>query len=353
MRIIIDAMGGDNAPVEIIKGAAQAADEYGVEFIFVGDQEKITQVANDISFDLTPHKIVHTDVVITMDDDPIVVLHAKKESSLCVGLRMLAAGEGDAFVSATNTGALFTAASLIVRKIPGIQRAAIGSVLPMKPPVLLLDSGANITVTEDYMEQFAVMGSAYVKSVHNIERPRVGLLNNGSEPSKGTQLQIDTYAHLANNEYINFAGNIESNLVPFDVCDVLVADGFSGNILLKTVEGMGKLMLSTFRDCFYANARTKAAALLIMDKIEQVKKEFDPAEYGGAPILGLRKPVIKAHGSSKAKAFKNAIRQAIEYAEGDVATKIAEEMKRIGDERKKATKPSDNEPSDPIMEEIK
>ena len=238
MRIIIDAMGGDNAPVEIIKGAAQAADEYGVEFIFVGDQEIITQIANDISFDLTPHKIVHTDVVITMDDDPIVVLHAKKESSLCVGLRMLAAGEGDAFVSATNTGALFTAASLIVRKIPGIQRAAIGSVLPMKPPVLLLDSGANITVTEDYMEQFAVMGSAYVKSVHNIERPRVGLLNNGSEPSKGTQLQIDTYARLANNEYINFVGNVESNLVPFDVCDVLVADGFSGNILLKTVEGM-------------------------------------------------------------------------------------------------------------------
>lgn len=353
MRIIIDAMGGDNAPVEIIKGAAQAADEYGVEFIFVGDQEKITQVANDISFDLTPHKIVHTDVVITMDDDPIVVLHAKKESSLCVGLRMLAAGEGDAFVSATNTGALFTAASLIVRKIPGIQRAAIGSVLPMKPPVLLLDSGANITVTEDYMEQFAVMGSAYVKSVHNIERPRVGLLNNGSEPSKGTQLQIDTYARLSTNEYINFVGNIESNLVPFDVCDVLVADGFSGNILLKTVEGMGKLMLSTFRDCFYANARTKAAALLIMDKIEQVKKEFDPAEYGGAPILGLRKPVIKAHGSSKAKAFKNAIRQALEYAEGDVATKITEEMKRISDERQKAAKLSENESSEPIMEEIK
>ena len=346
-------MGGDNAPVEIIKGAAEAVGEYEVELIFVGDQDKITQVANDISFDLTPHKIVHTDVTITMDDDPIVVLHAKKESSLCVGLRMLAAGEGDAFVSATNTGALFTAASLIVRKIPGIQRAAIGGVLPMKPPVLLLDSGANITVTEDYLDQFAVMGSAYVKSVTDIERPRVGLLNNGSEPSKGTQLQIDTYARLAANEYINFVGNVESNLIPFDVCDVLVADGFSGNVLLKTVEGMGKLMLSTFRDCFYANARTKAAALLILDKIEQVKKEFDPAEYGGAPLLGLRKPVIKAHGSSKAKAIKNAIRQAIEYAEGDVATKIAEEMKRIGDERKKAAERSVAESSEPIMEDIK
>ena len=334
MRIIIDAMGGDNAPVEIIKGAAQAADEYGVEFIFVGDQEKITQIANDISFDLTSHKIVHTDVVITMDDDPIVVLHAKKESSLCVGLRMLAAGEGDAFVSATNTGALFTAASLIVRKIPGIQRAAIGSVLPMKPPVLLLDSGANITVTEDYMEQFAVMGSAYVKSVHNIERPRVGLLNNGSEPSKGTQLQIDTYARLSTNEYINFVGNVESNLVPFDVCDVLVADGFSGNILLKTVEGMGKLMLSTFRDCFYANARTKAAALLIMDKIEQVKKEFDPAEYGGAPILGLRKPVIKAHGGSDAKAIKNAIFQAVGFVKDDINGKIEKVTSALAEKKK-------------------
>ena len=334
MRIIIDAMGGDNAPAEIIKGAAQAASEYNVELVFVGDSAQITDAAREIGFDLAPHNVVHTDIAVTMDDDAMVVLHAKKESSLCVGLRMLAAGEGDAFVSATNTAALFTAASLIVRKIPGIQRAAIGGVLPMKPPVLLLDCGANVTVTEGYLEQFAIMGSVYVRSVNNIERPRVGLLNNGEESTKGTQLQIDTYARLSANSDINFVGNVESNKIPFDICDVLVADGFTGNILLKNVEGMGKLLLTTFKDMFYANARTKAAAMLVMDKIDLIKKEFDPAEYGGAPLLGLKKPVIKAHGSSGAKAFKNAIRQAMEYARSGVTEEITNEIKRIADKRK-------------------
>ncbi len=353
MRIIIDAMGGDNAPAEIIKGAAQAAAEYNVELVFVGDSAQIINAAQEIGFDLAPHSVVHTDVAVTMDDDAMVVLHAKKESSLCIGLRMLVAGEGDAFVSATNTAALFTAASLIVRKIPGIQRAAIGGVLPMKPPVLLLDSGANITVTEDYLEQFAIMGSAYVRSVNNIERPRVGLLNNGEEPTKGTQIQIDTYVRLSANDDINFVGNVEANKVPFDVCDVLVADGYTGNVLLKTVEGMGKLMLTTFKDIFYANARTKAAAMLIMDKIDLVKKEFDPAEYGGAPLLGLKKPVIKAHGSSKAKAFKNAIRQAMEYAQSNVTAEITTEIKRITDKRKKAAEQQSADTVEPILEEIK
>lgn len=353
MKIIIDAMGGDNAPAEIIKGAAQAVAEYNVELVFVGNSTQITAVAQEIGFDLTPHSVVHTDVAVTMDDDAMVVLHAKKESSLCVGLRMLAAGEGDAFVSATNTAALFTAASLIVRKIPGIQRAAIGSVLPMKPPVLLLDSGANIIVNDDYLEQFAIMGSAYVRSVNNIERPRVGLLNNGEEPTKGTQLQIDTYARLAANGDINFVGNVEANKIPFDICDVIVADGFAGNVLLKTVEGMGKLLLTTFKDMFYANVRTKAAGMLIMDKIDLVKKEFDPAEYGGAPLLGLKMPVIKAHGSSKAKAFKNAIRQAMEYAQSNVVAETTTEIKRITDERKKAAEQQSVETVEPILEEIK
>lgn len=352
MKIIVDVMGGDNAPEEILKGAADAASELGVELVLVGDEVQIAAVATEIGFDLSCHRVVHTQVVVTMDDDPIVVLHAKKESSLCVGLRLLAAGEGDAFVSAANTGALFTAASLIVRKISGIQRAAIASVLPMKPPVLLLDSGANVTVTADYMEQFAVMGSIYVRCVSGVEHPRVGLLNNGEEPSKGTQLQIDTYARLSSCSEINFIGNVESNQVPFDRCDVLVADGFTGNVLLKTVEGMGKLLLTTFRDCFYANARTKAAAMLVMDKIDQVKREFDPAEYGGAPLLGLRRPVIKAHGSAREKAFKSAIRQAVSYAEGCVADKVAAEIRRITDERKR-TAAAVKESTEAAPEDIK
>lgn len=336
MKIIVDVMGGDNAPDEILKGAFDAANEYGVELVLVGDEGQIKRMASVSSFDLTQHSVVHTDVAVNMDDDPMVVLHEKKESSLCRGLRMLAAGEGDAFVSAANTGALFTAASLIVRKIPGIRRAAIASILPMTPPVLLLDSGANLSVTDVYLEQFAVMGSAYMKNVHAVESPRVGLLNNGAEESKGTQLQIDTYKRLHENEYINFVGNVEANNIPFDTCDVLVADGFSGNIALKSIEGMGKMMLKTLRDCFYANMRTKAAAVLINEEIQQIKKNFDPSEYGGAPLLGLRKPVIKAHGSSKAKAIKNAIRQARNCANADVTEKIAFEINKLnvaGDEK--------------------
>lgn len=329
MKIIIDVMGGDNAPDEILKGAFDAANEYGVELVLVGDETQIKRVASMCSFDLADHCVVHTDVVVNMDDDPMVVLHAKKESSLCCGLRMLASGEGDAFVSAANTGALFTAASLIVRKIPGIQRAAIASILPMTPPVLLLDSGANVSVTDGYLEQFAVMGSAYMKNVHAIESPRIGLLNNGTEESKGTQLQMDTYKRLRENRDINFVGNVEANNIPFDACDVLVADGFTGNIALKSIEGMGKMMLKTLKDCFYTNIRTKAAAVLINEEIQNIKKNFDPSEYGGAPLLGLRKPVIKAHGSSKAKAIKNAIRQARNCANLDVSEKISCEINKL------------------------
>ena len=329
MKIIVDVMGGDNAPDEILKGAFDAVYEYGVELVLVGDEAQINRVASASSFDLADHRVVHTDVVVNMDDDPMVVLHAKKESSLCVGLRMLATGEGDAFVSAANTGALFTAASLIVRKIPGIQRAAIASILPMSPPVLLLDSGANVSVTDVYLEQFAMMGSAYMKNIHTIDFPRVGLLNNGTEESKGTQLQIDAYKRLSENVYINFIGNIEANQIPFDACDVLVTDGFTGNITLKSVEGMGKMMLKTLKDCFYTNIRTKAAAVLITEEIQNIKKNFDPSEYGGAPLLGLRKPVIKAHGSSKAKAIKNAIRQARNCAVAEVSDKIASEINKL------------------------
>lgn len=334
MKIIVDIMGGDNAPDEILKGAVAAASEYGAELILVGDKRRIRQSARDNMLNISACRIVHTEQTVEMDDDPLVVLHAKNESSMCVGLKLLAAGEGDAFVSAGNTGALFTASSLIIRKIPGIQRAAIAGMLPMKPPVLLIDSGANVTVTDKYLEQFAVMGSVYMKSVFGTERPRVGLLNNGSEPCKGTQLQVDAYRRLSQNPDIGFIGNVEANHIPFNACDVLVTDGFTGNILLKSIEGMGKLMINTLRDLFYTNLRTKAAALLVKDRIQQFKKDFDSAEYGGAPLLGLRKPVIKAHGSSKAKAVKNAIGQAISYSRTGVTSEINDEIRRVTQSRK-------------------
>ena len=323
MRIIVDIMGGDNAPLETVKGVCAAADEYTADYILVGNKPEIEQIAEDNNLDLSRFEIVHTDTVITMEDEPLAVMRSKSDSSMSIGLKMLADGKGDAFVSTGNTGALFTGATLIVRKIKGISRAALASVLPMNPPLMLLDCGANVAVTDECLEQFAVMGSAYMKKMYNLESPRVGLLNNGSEPHKGTQLQVDTYKRLSERDGINFVGNVEANLVPFNACDVLVTDGFTGNILLKSTEGMGKFMMRTMK-AIYSGRIAKVSALIVKKKLETVKKDFDATEHGGAPILGMSKPVIKAHGSSNAKAFKNAIRQAINYHNSGIVYDIAE-----------------------------
>ena len=323
MKVIVDAMGGDNAPLETVKGVCAAADEYTADYILVGNKPEIEQIAEDNNLDLSRFEIVHTDTVITMEDEPLAVMRSKSDSSMSIGLKMLADGKGDAFVSTGNTGALFTGATLIVRKIKGISRAALASVLPMNPPLMLLDCGANVAVTDECLEQFAVMGSAYMKKMYNLESPRVGLLNNGSEPHKGTQLQVDTYKRLSERDGINFVGNVEANLVPFNACDVLVTDGFTGNILLKSTEGMGKFMMRTMK-AIYSGRIAKVSALIVKKKLETVKKDFDATEHGGAPILGMSKPVIKAHGSSNAKAFKNAIRQAINYHNSGIVYDIAE-----------------------------
>jgi glycerol-3-phosphate acyltransferase PlsX len=256
---------------------------------------------------------------------------------MSIGLKLLAEGKGDAFVSTGNTGALFTGANLLVRKIKGVRRPAIAAILPMQPPVLLLDSGANVSVTAEYLEQFAVMGAQYMKTVMGVQNPRVGLLNNGAEETKGTAVQLAAYELLKNNPELNFVGNVEGNRVMQNTCDVLVADGFSGNILLKTMEGMGKLMLKTLKNLFSANMKTMMAYGLVKNDLKDVKKNLDASEFGGAPILGVRAPVIKAHGSSDAKAFKNAIRQAIAFSEADLTEDLTEALTRLN-ERKKAEK---------------
>ncbi len=331
MRIIVDVMSGDNAPVELVKGAyASSLENPDVEYTLVGDKEKIEAAAKENGMDISAFEIVHTTEVITMDDDPLSAARGKTDSSMSVGLRLLADGKGDAFVSAGNTGALFTGASLIVRRAKGVRRAAIGALLPMDPPVLLLDSGANINITPEYLEEYAVMGSAYMRKIHGVENPRVGLLNNGAEESKGTELQVNAYKLLSDNKLINFVGNTEGNQVMANKCDVLVADGFTGNILLKTIEGMGKMMLLTMKDLFYKNTKTKIAALLVKDEVSGIKKKFDPSEYGGAPILGIAKPVIKAHGSSKEKKFKSALRQAIFCARVGITDDISRDMQELG-----------------------
>lgn len=232
----------------------------------------------------------------------------------------------DAFVSAGNTGALHVGGSLIVRSIKGVQRAGIATIIPFDRPMLLMDSGANVNVTSDYLVQWAIMGSIYMKNVLGVENPEVGLLNNGTEEHKGTQIQIDTYKALTENAAINFKGNVEGKGIPFCPCDVLVTDGFTGNVTLKLVEGMSKYFFSLLKDVFTENLKTKMSYLLMKDSLRGLKHKFDAGEYGGAPLLGLQKPVIKAHGSSDAKAIANAVRQAETFVKTGIIAEITSSL---------------------------
>ncbi len=322
MKILIDVMSGDNAPLEIIKGAEMASKEFDHDIVIIGDENIISDISVKNEIDLSKIEIIHAPSVIDMEDKPTAVVREKRDSSMSLGLKALAAGEVDAFVSAGNTGALITGATLIVKRFMGINRAAIATVLPLSNPVLLMDSGANLTVTSDNISQFAFMGAKFMEKIYGIERPRVGQLNNGTEYNKGNSLQIESYQMLSESG-LEFVGNVEAKEVPFGVCDVLVTDGFTGNVFLKSVEGMGKFMLSLLKDVLYTNIATKVSALTMKDKLSDIKHRFDSSEHGGAPLLGISKPVIKAHGSSDAKAVKNAVRQAINFVETGINKEIA------------------------------
>lgn len=322
MKIILDAMSGDKAPLEIIKGAVMAAGMYDVELTLVGNREIITRIAREQRLSLDGIHIEHTEEIITMEDDPLSVLRAKRNSSMAVGLRMLKE-DGDAFVSAGNTGALHAGSSLIIRPIKGVQRAAIATVLPAAKPMLMLDCGANTNVTPEYMLQWAVMGSIYMKNIFSIGFPGVGLLNNGAEEHKGTPVVAETYKRLRDSSEIRFVGNVEGNQVMNAPCDVLVTDGFTGNITLKLLEGMGKFFMQTMKGMFTKNTLTKVSFLAMKDQLRGIKKQFDASDYGGAPLLGLKKPVIKAHGSSDAAAICNAVRQAADFVRTGVIDEIS------------------------------
>ncbi|MGN1346974.1 MAG: phosphate acyltransferase PlsX [Eubacteriales bacterium] len=325
MEIIIDAMGGDNAPKAIVEGAALAAQKYKSRLILVGNQKIIEQHLHDCEADSRMIEIVPANEVITMEDDPISVVRTKKDSSMSVGLQLLKEG-GDAFVSAGNTGALHLGSSLIIRNLPGVQRSGIATILPFERPILMMDSGANINATADYLVQWAMMGSIYMKNVQGVERPEVGLLNNGTEEHKGTQIQIDAYQKLKESDFVRFAGNIEGKDIPTAPCDVLVTDGFTGNVTLKLIEGMSKFMFGMLKNMYTQNVMTKMSFLVMKEHLRQLKHTFDASEYGGAPLLGLQKPVIKAHGSSDAKAICNAIRQAEAFVKNGVIDEIAAAM---------------------------
>ncbi len=326
MKLIVDIMSGDKAPLEQLLGAHRAASELpGVDFVFVGNETMIRAVAaaRELDMDLPNLAIVHTDEVVTMEDAPLSVVREKKDSSMGMGLKMLAEGKGDAFVSSGNTGALHAGSTLIVRRIKGIQKSAIATILPYQNPMLLIDSGANIEITPETYLQFAKMGSVYMKHVLGVESPRVGLLNIGAERQKGTKTVAEAYGILEQAEGIHFIGNVEGKELPFGACDVLVCDGFSGNIVLKLTEGCASYLVGKLKDVFYANPLSKLSYLGVKDGMKKLKKEMDASEYGGAPLLGLSRTVIKAHGGSDAKAFYNAIRQAMECVENHVTYEIA------------------------------
>ncbi len=337
MRIILDIMSGDRAPLETLKGAVEAKKEKyaeGVDFVLVGDEKVIKRTAEENKLDISSFEIRHADAVLDMHDEPMAVMKEKRNSSLGMGLDMLAAGEGDAFVSCGNTGALFCGSTLILKRVKGVQRAAIGAILPLTKPFMLMDSGASVKVNEDYLHMFGVMGSAYMKAIYGIENPTVAMVNNGAEEHKGGELQLAAYPKLKESKYINFIGNVEGNQLAFGYCDVAICDGFVGNIVLKTSEGMGKLMSAELKGLFKSGLGGAIAYLLLKGKLKDFKKKFDSTEHGGAPILGITKTVIKAHGSSNAKAFKNAIRQAIACERAGVVNIIADEAKKYSAEKK-------------------
>ena len=318
MRIIIDGFGGDNAPLEVLKGSLDAKSKFGVDITVVGNEELIRKCAIDNKLDISGLDIAHADTVMEVTEDPGKILKEYKNSSMAVGLTMLKNGEGDAFVSAGSTGALVMGATFIVKRLKGIKRCALATVMPtLNKPCMILDCGANAEVRPEILKQFALMGSAYMNKLMGVENPRIALANIGTEPNKGRELEVEAYQLLSESN-LNFVGNIEARQVPMGDADVVVTDGFSGNILLKSIEGMAKFFASSLKEMLTANALTLVGALFLKGKINGFKKKMDYKEYGGAPLLGSAKPVFKAHGSSDAKAFCNAIRQAKTFGENKV-----------------------------------
>lgn len=329
MKIIIDGMGGDNSPGEIIKGTIDAIREYDINVIIVGKEDIINKELEKYDFPTGKVEVLHASDVITNEDDPALAIRRKKESSMVIGLKALADGLGDGFISAGNTGALLAGGLFIVKRINGIKRAAIATVYPTSKGVsLLIDGGANVDTKAEYLQQFGIMGSIYMEKVMGIQNPKVGLVNIGTETAKGNQLVKDTYPLLENAD-INFIGNIEGRDLPYGVADIMVCDGFVGNVILKLTEGVAMNLLGQIKEVFTADTKSKIGALLVKPGLKSLKEKIDYREYGGAPLLGTRKPVIKAHGSSDAYAIKNAIAQSINFIKEDVINIIDENINVI------------------------
>ncbi|MEG0912348.1 MAG: phosphate acyltransferase PlsX [Oscillospiraceae bacterium] len=326
MKIVIDAFGGDNAPLEIIKGVVLAK-EYGEQLILSGSEKQIKCCAADNGIDISGIEIFDAQSVMDMHDEAKSVLKAKSDSSMAVGMHAVADGKADAFVTAGPTGATLMGATMIVKRIKGVKRPSLCAVIPSaKNPFLLIDCGANTECRPEMLDQFGVMGSVYMSRVMNCENPRVGLANNGAEDSKGTELQVEAYKLMRDNKDMNFVGNAEGRDIPLGDFDVIVADGFTGNIILKLTEGLAGAMFQMLKGVFYKNTISKLAAMALKPGLREFKNAMDYSKYGGAPIIGLQKPVVKAHGSSNAEAVKNAVRQAITWSKSGVTEALAEKL---------------------------
>ena len=338
MKIIVDMMGGDNAPLAVLEGAAAAVKEYGVQLIGGGDEALVRKTAADNNIPLDGIELVNCTEVIEMCDEPARAIRTKKDSSIVVGLNLLKEGRGDAFVSAGSTGALHVGASLIVRTLRGIKRPALATMVPAKNKAyLLLDCGANVECRPEMLAAFAVMGSCYVNKVEGRTSPSVAQANNGAEESKGDTLRRETYQKLkeaGEAGHLNFTGNIEAKEAMLGECDVIVADGYSGNIMLKSIEGTGKLLSIKLKDMLMHSTGTKLAALLLKGQLGDFKKMLDANEVGGTALLGISKPVVKAHGSASEVGICNAVRQAMEVARSGIIDDIAQNIDKMRIEQK-------------------
>ncbi|MGL5972883.1 MAG: phosphate acyltransferase PlsX [Oscillospiraceae bacterium] len=326
MKIIVDAMSGDNAPLDIIKGCIIARKEYNIDILLVGNKTEIEKCCKSNNLNIDDFEIEHCEDVMKMEDVPTELLKSKKKCSMAVAFNLLNDGKGEAVVLAGNTGAVLVGGTFIIKRIKGVKRVALAPIIPsFGDPFVLMDAGANIDCRPEMLSQFAIMGSIYMEKILKIKKPKVGLLNIGAEDNKGRDLEIESY-QLLKNANINFYGNIEPRDIPMGKCDVVVTDGFTGNVALKLIEGMGLCFGDVLKKIFFKNLKSKIAALMVKNDIKYFKSKMDYKEQGGAILLGVKKPVIKAHGSSDERAFKNAIRQAVNMVTNNVIEEIEKSL---------------------------
>lgn len=337
MRIIVDGMGGDNAPGEIVKGAVEASKLIDHEISIVGDSEEISFILSAFEYDKEKINIIHASEVIENEDSPAKSIRRKKDSSMVKGFEAVRDGQGDLFISAGNSGALMIGAALILGRIKGIERPGIGSAYPIleatNKAALMLDSGANAECKPSNYLEFALMGSIYAEKVFGISNPKIGLVNMGTEAKKGSKVLKEAFELLSKSKeegkLPGFIGNVEARDIPIGICDVVVCDGLVGNVILKTTEGVALSISHLIKSKFTEGIVAKAGAALLYGKLGELKKAFDYTEYGGAPILGVKGAVVKMHGSSNAKAVCKSIVKAVPFMEKKVVEDIEKSMKEL------------------------